>query len=748
MKKLSIFIALIAIFVFTSVGSANEPLAVNQGLKAFTFNELGYGDDLLVGPYDASFMYFSLPPTWSLTDGGKISLTLTYILGGGTVGNFANNGNWVGGNLLVFYNGQLIDTILLDRVGTWTTEIEIPTRAYIVDADDGRQDIRFFLDASATCDYEDVQSSVFIHGVSFVDFSYNEVPPATDLNIFPRPIYQPDSLVPNRAKIVIPDDPTASELQAALTVSAGLGSITNGELDIDLIQTKDLSQSILNTENLIFVGLATKFPNLETVALPVDLSQAKGIQYSSVKNDDGVVQIALSPWSAANVVLVVTSNTEDGLIKAAQALSTGTLIPSGAKNLSIIASTSSPQQPSFVAEDITLAELGEETVTLGGYSGDYFSVDFYVSSDQVLGEGAYIELIATYSELMDDARTAFTVALNETTIASTSFAKANGDIFVDRIEILPNILRRGRNTLTFVSSFVLSDNCYAPDLDATWVTISGDSTLHLPSSTRDLALGRGINLRNFPQFLLREEGLEDMAVILPQNDLQSWNNAMEIAYSLGKDAAIRIARLSAFYANDIPEEVLQEKNLLVVGKASSLPILSDLNQFFPAPFPDNSDEAEQPALLVNYRLLPGVSVGYLELLPSPWNLDNVILAVMGNSEVGIPMATRALLEETLANQLIGNFSILYGTQVLSTDTRLGPTRDGLTAEMPDDAIVQEEAAPLAEDVTQAEPQDFVVRGTPDWIIPLLGASSLIILVLVIFVLRREAKMKVKNKGKK
>ena len=150
MKRLSVFIALVAILISTSVGSASAPLSINQDTKVFTFAELGYRDVLLVGPYDTTFMYFSLPPTWSLTAGGKIALTFTHVLGGGVVANSLNDGTWIGGSLLVFYNGQLIDTILLDTVGTSTKVIEIPQEAYDTVTDDGRQDISFLLDASST----------------------------------------------------------------------------------------------------------------------------------------------------------------------------------------------------------------------------------------------------------------------------------------------------------------------------------------------------------------------------------------------------------------------------------------------------------------------------------------------------------------------------------------------------------------------------------------------------------------------
>ena len=744
MKKLSIFFALVAVLVSTTLGSASA----NLDAKAFTFPELGYGDTLLVGPYDTALMYFSLPPTWSLTEGGTISLTFTHLLGGGVVSNsLNNNASWIGGSLLVFYNGQLIDTILLDTIGQTTKVIAIPEHAYRIKPDDGRQDIRFFLDASSTCDYQDVQSSVLIQSLSSVNFSYDIVPPATDLKLFPRPMYQASSLVPNRVKLILPDDPTAAELQAALTISAGLGSLTNAGLDVELLQNQNLTEDTRRNEHLIFVGQASKFPSLAGVQLPIPVTQQNGIKHDVIQDTDGVVEIALSPWDASHVIMLATANTDEGVLKAAQALSTGILVPSGQKDLSIITSTSAPLRPDAVAEDITLSELGKDTFTLGGYNGNYFSFDFYVSADQVLGEGAYFDLIATYSDLMNAERTAFTVILNETTIGSTSFANAGGKILNERLEILPNILRRGRNTVTLYSDLVPADNCLAPELDATWVTISSESSLHLPLSTRKVTLGTKIDLQDYPSILLQGESLEDFAVIVPRGDLVAWNKASQITSALGAQTALSIARLSAAYADDVPDAILQDKNLLVIGQATSLPILSDLNNYLPAPFTEGSNEAEQPTLLVNYRLLPNVSVGYLQLLPSPWNLNNVVLAVMGNSSIGLPMAADALLDDRLAVQLIGNFSILYGDQVLSTDTRLGPTRDGLTAEMPAGTLSEENIAPLEDQVTEPMPEEMSVAGTPGWLAPLFGASTAFILLLVFFVLRRESATRFKKNKK-
>ncbi|MCF6278031.1 MAG: cellulose biosynthesis cyclic di-GMP-binding regulatory protein BcsB, partial [Anaerolineales bacterium] len=532
MKRLSILFALLAILLTVSTGNAS-PLSGQSGVEAgnsfavegdgiIAFSELGYAESLLIGPYDATSMYFSLPPTWQLIEGGKITLTYTHFLGGGIFADNVNRGNtWVGGSLLVFYNGNLIDTIVLDQVGRTTKVISIPEYAYFKETDDGRNDIRFFLDASTTCDYDAVQSSVLIEGVSFLDLAYEVVPPPTDLSKFPRPIYQPNPLVPPAALIVLPDNPTANELQAALTVGAGLGSITDGNLTLDFIQRKDLTEDIRVANHLIFVGLATKFPDISGVRIPPSVT-AQGIKLAGMEDDDGVIQMLQSPWDNSRVLLVVSGNTEAALLKAAQALSTGKIIVSSRQDLSVVAATSQLPAPEIVKEDITLADLGLENFTMGGFGGDYVSFDFYISADQVLADDAYFDLITSHSDLMDLNQSGVTVFLNDNVIGSIRFSDEENQIVTNRIEILPKTLRRGRNSIVIISGLLPYDNCYSPDLSSTWVTVSEDSLLHLPTTQKKIDIGSKLDMKNYPSIFLENDNLEDFAVILPRDDVSSW----------------------------------------------------------------------------------------------------------------------------------------------------------------------------------------------------------------------------------
>ncbi len=78
------------------------------------------------------------------------------------------------------------------------------------------------------------------------------------------------------------------------------------------------------------------------------------------------------------------------------------------------------------------------------------------------------------------------------------------------------------------------------------------------------------------------------------------------AFSIGRSASIPVANLQAAFGDSLSEDLRQKHNLILVGRPSQLPVLAEINAQLPAPFDLETEQAIQPALLVNYRLLPGV----------------------------------------------------------------------------------------------------------------------------------------------
>jgi cellulose synthase operon protein B len=706
---------------------SNQTTSENPDLgNIFTLNQLGFTDKIMVGPYETANILFSLPSTWQLTSNGTITLHYNFV--GGTINNVPLNqvGTAVG-TLTVYFNNVVVDNILLNQSGDMTVLMSIPDNALQPAQQDGRYNLSFFFDASVNCNNTNIASTLVISSSSELNLQHQILPPPTDLSNFPRPIYQPQSIAPTATTIVVPDQPSVNEIQAALAVAAGLGSLTNGELSTDLIPVSKLPDNTRNLNNLIFVGLVSKFSILAGTVLPIPISNDKLVVNGSNQND-GIIQMAVSPWNPGNVILLVSGNTDDAVLKAGKAIGVGHLVTSGRPDVSLISEVNPTNSEGIIAEDRTLADLGYGNQTLGSsFSGQYLDYLFPALPEQASSTDSYLDITTLHSDLLNLEKSGVSLFLNGSVVGSINFTQSADQLTTTRIKLLPNMLHRGENRLEIVSDLTPIYNCYSQNLASTWVTISGSSVIHLPIGSQVVDLGKSLDLKNYPSIFLTDRNLTDLGFVLPQNDPTAWDYAAKVAYYLGFKGSIPLANMQAAYGNDVPDGMRNQQSLLIFGRASTLPIITELKDVLPAPFPQGSDEATQPALLVNYHLLPGIDVGYIELMISPWNPNRAILAVMGNTVQGIPLAGQALVTDASIAKLNGDFSIVYGAQILTTDTRLGPSTGQLIGGLP----VVITAVPTAVN-TQNVIQQSQIIGRAGWVLPaILFISILVILTLVI-----------------
>jgi hypothetical protein len=215
--------------------------------------------------------------------------------------------------------------------------------------------------------------------------------------------------------------------------------------------------------------------------------------------------------------------------------------------------------------------------------------------------------------------------------------------------------------------------------------------------------------------------LGDLAFVLPKSNPSTWKIAGQVAYDLGGSANPLISNLEVAYADEVPQAVLDEKSLIVVGRASTVPFLSQINDQLPAPFDLQNDTATESNMQVVYRIPSGMSVGYLQLMNSPFNIEKQILVMSGNTDDGLVMAGNALLQSELQGQLTGVFAITNGTQIATANASSIVSAVG-TLVPPDQAVI---TTPL--------PSNSPLPATlapPSWLVPALIASGIAILLII------------------
>jgi hypothetical protein len=721
--------ALVVTLMTGSVGvahaqSTEPPQPDDQNVVAF--ERLGVTDQTLSGVFDGTRYLFNIPANWRLASGARVQLDLSVFF---PLGSAQQR---LGGFLEARFNRALIGTVELTQPGDRRVVFDIPDRALTPVRSDGRHEFEVALDNPTGCDVAPSErTAVVIRSTSRFVLPHTLAPPDTDLRNLPRPIFQ-GSFEPDQATIVIPDTPSVNDLQAALTVAAGFGRLTEGRLQIDLTTVQRLSPQARTGRHLILVGSHTGLaPLARNLDLPATLQQ-NGFATPGATPGDGILQMIVSPWNSERVVLVVSGASEAAVVKAARALSAVPVRINNRPNVAVVRDL--PEAPADLALTIDqrLSDLGLEPRVIRDRTGT-FDLRFTLPPGQQIDEGAYFDLTFNHAATVDFGQSSLSVGLNGIPIGSVRFSDETTRVTTGRITIPPSATRSGANVLTIQTNLVPRSLCTDVRNTDLWVTIWPESALHLPMKPVTAEPRRTFNLSSYPLPFTLNPSLATTAFVVPQRAPAAWNAAALLAFQMGRQTRDAILQPLAVFADNVPTDVRESYHLLVIGRPGTLPILVELGDALPAPFDAGSDVPRSVDTPVVYRVPPDASVAYLQMVAAPWNPERVVVAALGSDDSGIEQATTMLIDPRQRARLTGTLAIVDPQQRVT----LGNGRAVLTGSAPTPVAT---VTPVAVQPTQPTPQ--TVQPTPaparnassgnSWLVPVviivavIGASALIL----------------------
>jgi hypothetical protein len=731
----SIFFALVLASLLSSlvfsVGGAAPLIQTATGSEAvIRLDMLGESDALLRGPYATQNIRFGLPANWAFEEGASLQLIMTASLITDASQSVAE-GQFIGATLSVSFNNDTVATIPILAGSNVTYDVPIPPTALDSPFDDGRHELTLFLDAGNDCTDLTRQTSVVVSSASYFTIPYAEQAPVTDLTMLPRPIFQRDSIFPVDVALVVPDSPTAEEMQAALTVATSFGRMSGGNMGLNLVPMSALTPEMRTDSQLIFVGKPSALSLLQGAELPSPI-EGRSFAAPGMQEDDGILQLAISPWNTGRAILLVGGNSDAGVVKAAQALSNENIQTVGDHDLAVVASvlpspSGSPATTTIPQEMRTFSDLGYNILTMNGAGRSETFVRFSIPPGFVVTGEPFLDLTLNHSGLLDFNRSGLTVFLNGNLIGSVLLSDQTASTTTQRIRIPVSALATSNNELRFEVDLAPLSQCSFLDFSNLWLSILPESVLNLPlaPATADTVTLR--DLGSYPYPFTSEPTLSNLAFVLSENDPASWNAAAQISLQLGRQAAGALFSPEVAYDGEIPEEIRNERNLIVVGLPTNMQIFGELNDSMPAPFEEGTNIAVLQGQQVSYRFPAESDLGFLELLASPWNADRVILAVVGTTAEGVRLAATALTDGLLRNQLRGNFVLVNGQSLSVADTRTGLGLAGVSAEGNASAqipTISEEPEP------EVAPTVFDNRNV-SWIPMAVGGLLVAILIVII-----------------
>jgi cellulose synthase operon protein B len=237
---------------------------------------------------------------------------------------------------------------------------------------------------------------------------------------------------------------------------------------------------------------------------------------------------------------------------------------------------------------------------------------------------------------------------------------------------------------------------------------------------------RSLSIGEYPTPFTRSPSLSTLAIVLSASDPIGWETALRVVGDLGSRATGSLLYLTAAYADNISDTIRQERDLLVIGRPSTLPIIAEMNDDLAAPFEPGSDRAINRRTQVVFRTGADLEEGYLELLRAPWNNQRVVLSILGTSEQSISWAAQALTNPDLRSRLGGSFALIVDDQVF-----IGGTLPTIATQPTDTAGASGQPSTITETVeigTQF-PDARPPSGTASLLVPLVISMGAMLLVV-------------------
>ncbi len=669
-------------------------------------------DIVLRGPFANADVRFTPPSYWQLQAPALLRLDLTAAFSDLEL----NSGRSAGANLDVIFNGITIASLFISNEGQQVYDIPVPAAALVTTRSDGRHIIEFSLDAAFDCLYPH-ETLIIISSASVVNLPHSIKPITADLTTLPRPFYQANSFLPENVFLVLPNEPTASQMQAALTVSAAFGRMSFGELDLTIVRVGELSDDLRTNSHLIFIGDSKEYN--------IFLSQVTFPNFEAVAGD-GILQVAVSPWNQTRAIMRVSGVDEAGMIKAAQALTFGTIQPVNNDQTSIIRDVNPANKEQTVADVRSFAELGYPTRNINGFGLSSLEYRFYIPPGFVAGNDSKLSLVYGHSALLDFTNSGVVISLNDQPVSSFALSEETSrQLNTIDIPLYKNALHPGDNRLTIQLDILPENICSEFSNRGAWFTVHSDSLLNLPLLPAEPGASTAqVNLSLYPFPFNMDPSLGNVGIILSKDDPASWNTASKITSQLGRRASGQLITPRAAFVDSLDEEFLNN-NLIIIGKPTNLPLLNQIADAMPAPFENGSNIATERGITISYRLPEEASLGYLELFQSPWNVDYMVLTILGSTPEGLGWAYNAITLSNLRGRVTGNFVVVNDTQILSTDTRTS------------NRIITPNAQPVSPanntPVPTSVQQDQQATKLPGWVLPGIIIVSILTIGFVTYI---------------
>ncbi|MCL4535469.1 MAG: cellulose biosynthesis cyclic di-GMP-binding regulatory protein BcsB [Bacteroidetes bacterium] len=488
--------------------------------------------------------------------------------------------------------------------------------------------------------YSTVYEESFIHyqyasPLKFIPFRQ------PDLGRFPEPFIRP-TLPDGEVAIILPDNPSSGDYSAAASVAARFGQVAGGKPFTATLHFAGEAPGLRSAGDLVVVGTPDANPFLEelTPSLPLKYKRQDGQAVyidpagQPIAPDTGVIQVMKSPWDERFAVLVVSGGNEEGLSRAMRALSSRLGVKAMQGPYATITRASEeltkaakPEGGDGGAIEISLQQLGLSDSVFDGAGSHATGFSFDVPPLDRTQE-AYFELDMSYSPILSPWVSSVRFSVNGVPVWTRLLDEEHSNRSKHRILVPTTALRPGVNSakVQFDLYTRYVPECSPLALERAWAVLHADSAFSIPVGTARPPL----DLLNLPYPFVRDGTPSGTYLVLP-DDRSLLRDSLQVAVALGRQSLGASTELKAGVASQISDEAKRSYDLIGYGLPESNTLIAEAQSKLPLSQEGRTERLLQKPQSVLVGVQDQAELGFIQLVPSPWNDDKGLLVVSGTS---------------------------------------------------------------------------------------------------------------------
>ncbi|WP_110687564.1 UDP-forming cellulose synthase catalytic subunit [Salinicola aestuarinus] len=600
--------------------------------------------------------------------------------------------------LNISLNGEPLRSLMLEHDPGERFTLELPIKPALL-VTHNRLDFALAMQSDAQCLPPAASSQALtIERGSLLQLALRRLPLERDLRHFPLPFYSAIAISPAAAKIVLPEAPDETTLQAATLLASYLGSRAE-------------------SRELGFRVSQGRIPDDDAIVLAPGDDAIAGLEPEQVAGNG--IRLIAHPLNPAHTLMVVHGDSSAALLAAVQDLVVNQSRLSGSERETQpveLPSATASSAPNWISstQPVELSSLSEgEELQSPGIAHPAIDINFRAAPDLFLWPGQTFPLTLQYTfpsaDWLDESRSRLDVNLNGTYLGSLGvnqtgvlehlWGKLGGDTRQEQgVIAIPPYLIYGENTLSLYFDLKSEEDvgCQASAVNASGGgaasdddTIGGDSLSQIsPDSTLDLSQARHFaTLPNLSYFVgagfpfTRRPDLAETALLLPaEPDTRELETLLNLAARLGESTGVAAYRVAV----GLGERGLAryaDRDLLVVAHTSS-PLMKVLLDGSPSAqgevgIDDGQLSVSHPGWSRRVRdwlqgqwrtdhdslrraLVSRRHVDALVAFESPWEEERSVVILTSDQSEALPGLLDALDERRVSQAIRGDVALIDG----------------------------------------------------------------------------------------